>query len=58
MFGKTWTMCTGRSLAKIGETLCDKKKIGSDIFIVDKFCKKKKHAYDVGGLEIMKHVHM
>ena len=40
--------CTlGGSLAKIIETTCDKK-IGSNIFIIDKSCEK--HTYNIGGV--------
>ena len=46
---------SGRSLAKIVETTCDRK-IRSNIFIVDKICKKR--TYNIGRFKIMKHVHM
>ena len=38
-------------MAKFVETTCDKK-IRSNIFIVDKFCKK--HTYNIWGFKIVK----
>ena len=46
---------TGMSLAKIVETMCDKK-IRSNIFIVGKFCKK--CTYNIGGSKIVIYVYM
>jgi len=45
----------GGALAKIVETTCDKK-IGSNIFIIDKFCKKR--IYNVRGFKIVKNDYM
>ncbi len=45
----------GGALAKNLETTCDKK-IGSNIFIVDKFCKK--CTCNIGDFKIMQYVYM